>query len=323
MPTYRVCGLTIVSDDIALDGYAELLAGSAERPAGGAQIERRIVLRLDPGPAPEHAVRHRIAQNGHTFLSAGSDRSRWFIRADELATFSIAKDDSEVVCHPEATCDPTVLPQTFVDRIVPHILDARGHMALHASAVAFAGLGAAGFLGGPGAGKSTLSAGLCPPCTFVTDDCLAMVMADDTVTVHPSYPFARLHGVAADTLLTAESIDVVRTRTQKRRAPRAAATSQQLLALYVLQRGDGSPQITKMRSRDAIVELARHLYRVDPTDRVRLMQELERLERLARTVPVRGLRYPRRIELLGAVGDAIAADLEGLANTRSKTRTTP
>ena len=300
MPLYDLSGLRIRSDDIALDTYAQPHAGH----------DADVCLRVIAAHPPAHEVRHTIEVDGHPVLTFGANPSTWFVRADDLATFAIPHDASEVACHPDPGCEPNALAQMFVDRVVPHLADARGNTAIHASAVSIEGLGAVAFVGDPGAGKSTLSAALCPPCAFVADDSAVLDVRDDAVWVHPSYPFARLHGDAALHLEAADDIHVVATRTHKHRAKRAGETSaQRLAAVYVLRSGELG--VEAMGLRDAIVELARHLYRVDPTDRARLLSELDRLERLARGVPVRILSYPRRFDAIGEVRQLIIADQRG------------
>lgn len=309
MPLYRVSGIWIRSDDIALDSYAHRGVGDVD-------------VRLDVATSspPAHVVGHTIEVDGHPVLAFGANVSSWFVRADDLATFAISHDATHVQCHPDPGCAPDALAQMFVDRVVPHLADARGNTAIHASAVSIAGRGAVAFVGDPGAGKSTLSAALCPPCAFVADDC-AVLEVGDVVRVHPSYPFARLHGDAAQQLEAADDIHVVATRTHKHRAKRVGeTTAQRLAAIYVLQTGDIG--VGPMGIRDAIVELARHLYRIAPTDRTRLLSELDRLERVARGVPVRILSYPRRFDSVARVRQLIVDDLGALAK-RSSTLSTP
>lgn len=302
---YRLCGLTIASEALPLDGLAHETADAAD-----------VVLRVERAAPPPHTFDHRIEIDGHCVLAFGRNEDAWVIRADELATFLIAKGGGEVVCHPDRGTAAEALRQIFVDRVVPHIADTRGRVAIHASAVSLDDDTAVAFLGAPGAGKSTLSAALCPPFGFVADDC-AVLETSDVVLVHPSYHFARLHLDAAAKLDATDDMHVVKTRAHKHRARRDGPThALRLIALYVLQQGS-EMGTAEVGSRDAMVELARHLYRIAPTDRDRLGSELERLERLTSSVPVRLLRYPRRFDGIAALADFIARD------ARSSTRSPP
>lgn len=294
---YRLSGLCVTSQDVPLDRYAPLTGAPADAP---------VVLRVSREPAPEHRHTHAIELEGFCVIAFGRTAAGWLLKTDELATFIVSEDGRDVVCHPTPDCDATHIASMFVDRVIPHLVDARGAMALHASAVS-CGEGAAGFLGEPGAGKSTLSAALCPPARYLCDDCAALDVGE-AVFVHPSYAFARLNEDAAHALGATDDIHTLPTRAHKWRSAREPSHERQpLRALYVLDRGELG--ITPLSQRDAIVELARHLYRVDPTDRARLLRELDRLAELTRLVPVRRLRYPRRFDALPAVVDAILADL--------------
>jgi hypothetical protein len=72
---------------------------------------------------------------------------------------------------------------------------------------------------------------------------------------------------------------------------------------------DGPPAITPLPRRLALMELASHLYRLDPRDRARLTGEIELLYHLVSAVPVARLAYRRSYEDLPAVREAILADL--------------
>lgn len=295
---YRLSGLCVTSEDVPLDRYA---------PAAATQAGASVVLRVSHAPPPDNRTTHEIELEGFCVIAFGTTPSGWLLTTDELATFVVSEDGSDVVCHPGADCDATHIASMFVDRVIPHLVDARGAMALHASAVTFGDHGTAAFLGEPGAGKSTLSAALCPPGRYLCDDCAALDVGE-AVFLHPSYAFARLNEDAAQSLGATDDIHTLPTRAHKWRAAREPIHERQpLSALYVLDRGEIG--ITPLTQRDAIVELARHLYRIDPTDRTRLLRELDRLAELTSLVPVRRLRYPHRFDALPDVAATILADL--------------
>ena len=82
-----------------------------------------------------------------------------------------------------------------------------------------------------------------------------------------------------------------------------------LRRIYLLEQADADPSISEVGKRDAVVQLANNLHRLDPGDRRRLREELPFLETVVSRVPVARLSYRRRFEDLPAVHRAVRHDL--------------
>lgn len=303
MGLYRLSG-ELVKSELALDAFADR-SNDPSRPT--------IEVTLAPareGPAFEAGrVVNTIEIEGAPFLTVARSDGAMCMRLHGCGDFLIEASLARVECVPVAGCDDETLAQMLVDRVLPHLLASRGELVIHASMVAIEGNGVA-FVGDPGSGKSTLAAALCPPAELVCDDCAVLRLEGSSVIAEPSYPFARL---CKDAVLALEG-DAMRvaraaSRTLKWRAHRPAASGPRRLdTLYTLARHDGPIRIEPLTSRDALVELARHLYRLDPTDRGALRGELGRLERLVGSARVVQLCYPHRFDRLDALRQSILED---------------
>jgi hypothetical protein len=298
---YRLSGVSVASE-IPLPTAP--LAGEASPDSVVFRIAPALSGVPEPGPAWEER-NHGVAQS----RAPGG----FVIRFPGWAEFWIAADGGEVVGAPLDDSPPETLAQLFLDQILPLALHARGRFALHASAVALGGRDLVGFLGHAGAGKSTLAGSLARGAEdlLLADDCLALDPRSDEILAHPSYASARLWAESAGALFPDRaSLPLASPRTTKLRASLpGAAEPMPLRRLYLIVPAEGPPAITPLPRRRALMELASHLYRLDPRDRERLAGELDLLERLVSTVPVAELAYRRAYEDLPAVREAILADL--------------
>lgn len=308
MAGYRLSGIRLASQ-IALDDHA----GIVDERDGPPDLEVIQAAAASQAELPERDVTHHIDVDGEPFLSVAKLGDHRLLRMHRCADFRIDAATRRVICIPVPGCPQDLLAQAVVDRLLPHVLSQRGVPTLHASVVELeGGLGAVGFVGEPGSGKSTLAGSLSPPATLLCDDCAALELGDGAVEVHPSYGFVRL-GRDAAAALGADPNELARSaqRTVKWRLARPVADSpRRLAAIYaLLDDGAAAPTVELLKQRDAVAELARHLYRLDPTDRHRLAGELALLEALTRTVPVARLRYRHSFGQLPEVAAAIRADL--------------
>lgn len=306
MASYRLSGVLLASE-IPLDRYAP-----AAHAAGGApDVTVRRASPAHQPRLPSESYTHTIEVDGEPFLSVAKDGDERLLRMHGCADFRIEAGAARVTCTPVPGCAEDVVGQAVVDRLLPHLLSQRGVPTVHASVVELEDGSAVGFVGDPGAGKSTLAAALTPPAKLLCDDCAALEIRGGRALIHPSYGFVRLRRDAA-TALGEDPKRLARTaqRTVKWRLPRPAATlPRPLRHLYSLVAEEHGPAtIERLGRRDAIAELARHLYRLDPTDRSRLGRELVMLEELTQRVGVAWLRYPRSFEALSQVAHAVLAD---------------
>jgi hypothetical protein len=311
--SYRLSGV-LVASEIALP------ATPTE-----AQDPPFITFRIAPASGgdafPVDTWHHR--DNG---VSVGKGRDGFVLRIPDCADFRIARDGAAVVVAPEGGCPAETLAQLLLDQVLPLVLHVHGRFSFHASSVAVGEQHLIAFLGQTGAGKSTLASSLARAAPFVlfSDDCLAVEVRGEGVVAHPSYDSTRLWPESAGALFPDPgALALASPRTAKLRAPLAAAPrSMPLERLYLLERTEGAPAITSLTRRDALIELAGHLYRLDIGDRARLTGELDLLDRVTSLVPVARLAYRRSYDELPAVRDAILADL-GAGEAASPPPATP
>lgn len=180
----------------------------------------------------------------------------------------------------------------------------QGTFAFHASAAAFAGR-AAVFLGDSGAGKSTLAAALdrrgAVGWTRLADDVLPVTLAaTGRIDALPAYPQLKL----------APREQYVADGRGPERLPVAA--------VYLLEEPGAGPDhdggadaVTLMPAslRDALLALTAHTMAVRLFDPSLAARHFAFCAATAGVLPVKRLRYPRRIGLLDAVVAAVEADL--------------
>lgn len=138
MFSYRIYGLPIRSE-IEFPG-ADVYSGNA--------FDAEITV---------HTVPRSIAAE-HTGLRFQLNRNLALYRVDHVASY-LVENGERVVVEPAAAADPDAVRLFCLETAMPTLLAQREHLALRGSAVATSG-GVLVFLGGPGAGKSTLAAAL-------------------------------------------------------------------------------------------------------------------------------------------------------------------
>jgi len=239
----------------------------------------------------------------------GSALARW----RGLSDFTISADGATVRWRRL----PRVTDEAYRGYLLPQVLSfsllARGQEPLHGSAVAVDG-GVIAFLGDCGLGKSSLTAAfLQAGYPLVTDDLLVLVRRGVGYTVEPGMPSIKLDPSVARRLLGALPGG-------PRMAPGAAKrivslppsmsvrNPLPLRALYVLTRGR-SVRITPVTQAAAFLEILRDAFNTVLLDSARLASQFRFARRLASTVRVRRLAYPRRLAGLERVREAVLEDL--------------
>jgi hypothetical protein len=219
-----------------------------------------------------------------------------------------------VVCRPLRGFPRHSLRHLLLDQVLPALLAGKGFLVLHASAVALKGR-ALGFLGPPGAGKSTLAAALTRfGAATVADDALVLRVADRQTEAIPTYPGLRLWPGAQALVGRWPSLrrTPVSHQHNKQRWFGAgvafAETPTPLAALYLLAPGR-TPRIEPVAPREALMELVRFSMMFDPTDRAAIARGFELASRVVEAGAVRRLIVPvgRR-----ALADACAAVRDAL-----------
>lgn len=246
------------------------------------------------------------------------------MRFGDMAAFDVHDDLSAIVCRPAAGVPATTLRHLLLDHVVPRVLELRGSLVLHASAVVTSA-GAIGFLGASGAGKSTLATLLAlSGWPLLSDDALVLDVRPEGLVARPTYPAFRLWAQDIPDVLgrslrapdpDGASGQPVAHYTEKRRfsvddvGSAAFATAGAPLArAYVLEHSDGPVSIERLPARDAFLALWQCTFRLDARDPKRLRHDFSRLPDAALS-SCRRLTYPRAYASFPAVRSAILADL--------------
>jgi hypothetical protein len=217
---------------------------------------------------------------------------------------------------PRGYATDTTLRHLILDQALPLALAWRGSLVVHASAVTD-GRRALLLAGRAGAGKSTLAALLARGGLHVlADDGVLVERTASGIRAVPSYPGLRVYrDSAAVAGVDSGKAAEVAEYTRKLRvlaaelSPHTPAESITVGAIYVLEPGGTSLGLRKLSRRDAAMELVAHTYRADPTDRMALEVQFDKIVRLA--PPVWQLSFPRDLARAADVASFVAA--HGLA----------
>lgn len=195
---YRAYGLIIRSD-------LPLPFSASDNPC--ADVELCTVLDaslLQAGPLDARADGVFAVQ------PAGEDQEPWYVISDEderyrvrvrtVGEFHLSRDLRRVDWLPEPGGRESYAPILFAGTILALLLTLRGHLVLHASAVAVDGRALA-FVGQSGRGKST-SAALCLAAG-------ARPVSDDVLVVEPHDGLVRCLGSGAELRLREKAADMV------------------------------------------------------------------------------------------------------------------
>jgi len=273
-----------------------------------------LELTTDPLPARGRAHWLHVFPESEPRLHLGKLGRDYLLSFAGLADFVISPDGARIRGHAESTVPERTLRHLILDQVLPRVLGHRGNLVLHASAVA-GPQGAVAFVGAAGLGKSTLATGFWQQgFRLVADDCLLLSTIGDAVLAVPSYPGVRLWEDAAAALSNGpRRWSPVAHYTDKLRLELPDAVFRRdpapLIRIYCLAAPDPAPSIMPLSTREAVMALVGCSYRLDLYDRRWLGDELERLCRLALTVPARRLIFPRDFRQLPAVRQAVLRDL--------------
>ena len=257
-------------------------------------------------------------------LSCARDGDAYRLGMPGLATFLIDDGGRAITCRPYGTLPPGTLEHLLIDQVLPRALTHQGRLVIHAGSVATP-QGAIGFLGDSGAGKSTLCA------EFARAG--HPLLGDDGILVRraPAAGFEALATYPGLRLLPDPLLHLFDERagaapvahyTEKRRLDRnskdftLATGAEPLRALYLLVVGT-TIEIAPLPEREAFMTLVRASFQLHLDDKERSRGLFERIGALLDAVPVRRLSYPREWGRLGAVREALLADVETLATPAS------
>ncbi len=249
----------------------------------------------------------------HAQLPDGSDYLRW----SGLFEFLVTADGSRIACRPLDGATLEAFQTYLLAQVLSFALLKQGVESLHATVVAVQGA-ALVFLGDCGAGKSTLGAAfLQSGHLLVTDDLLVLREKDDGFWAHSGLPRIKLFPEIAQTLLGRQIEGVpMNDLTPKIIIPldrqQCCRSEARLRAIYVFKSRDSSSRTISIRplsKRAATVELLKNTFNPLVLEKERIKRQFLFAARLAASVRVSSLTYPRTLARLPEVREAILYDV--------------
>lgn len=275
---------------------------------------------LEPGTPPHVSewLHHWDLPSGRPWRSCAKQGFKYLLRFHNLADFNIALGGDHITCTAFPGTPIETVRHLLLDQVIPLCVGLRGREAIHASSVETP-FGTCGFSGDTGSGKSTLVASLTAAgCRLFGDDCLALDEVDGQVVAFAGYPGLRLWPTAMDSLFSqTEHVAAVSHYNQKKRVPLGVdnpTVCRALKALFVLAppnpESPSTIQAEPIPSAEALTELLKQSFRLDVTDRERLVRQFKFFCRMLTQVPLYRLSYPRDFSRLPEVRQAILCALQ-------------
>lgn len=306
---YAVFGLHLASDFVL-----EVLAPAAASPNQDVlQVRRTRGLR----PATPFPV------DPYFDIQPG----RQFMNWNAVGAFCI-EDDRTVLIDPVEGVSDHLVSQAFLGLVMSLVLERRGILCLHASAVSIDGK-AAIFLGDKGAGKSTTCATLLARGHVpVTDDLVAVDGAPGAVPlVRPGFDSMKLWPDTVEALALGEDagdrlIHPSVTKVQKRMRTPMAPAPVPMGGLFVLRRDAGiaAPAVRRLPPHEALQMVLRYTFmaRYGETrlGREHLAGHMKRCGAVVAGVPVYDLMVPADLTRLGDLAKTIEGCFDPLGETR-------
>lgn len=269
----------------------------------------------------EKAVREAAGQpNGakwfqHTCLRDGSSYLRW----SELFEFLVSTDGCRIAGRPLTDVSFEAFHTYLLGVVLSFSLLKRGLDPLHATAVVVDGR-AVGFLGDTGYGKSSLGGAFIQiGYPALTDDLLVLREGNQGFFAYSGPPRIKLFPEVAENLLGEQVTRIpMNPLTRKLVIPLDRHQSHQapvpLKTLYVLTRPSAGAQSERVRlrrlpQRSAFLALLKNAFNTDIIESERLRRQFFLCIRIASTVPMKLLSYPRSLASLPLVREAILSDL--------------
>lgn len=239
-----------------------------------------------------------------------------YVRAEGVFQTVVSRDGRQAICGRLGSTDDLSFEANLLNFVVSTALTLQGEESLHATVVDLGGR-VIGLLGHSGAGKSSLAAYfVARGASLITDDMLRVVFAGDRAFACPGPYRLKLFDEPARLFLPNAvrrgTLNALSGKYMVEPGPRPLASRhrQPLTALFWLG-GSGdrqqSGQITVARMTGA--ELARSLISSAMNIRYhapeRLVRQLRFSEKIARSLPVHAVIYPRRFDMMGRVGEEI------------------
>jgi hypothetical protein len=318
---YHVYGVDIVSDRaLTLPRYAHDTICSVEVVSSAVSDVLDDADQTVFDSPPDSWCRFAALVDGSTYV-------RW----NGVGEFRVASDGRRIVCRPAEAASAESFQVYLLGQAVACALVKQAIEPLHATAVVVDDRAVA-FLGGSAFGKSTLAASfLGAGCPLLTDDLLVARESSGGVVAYPGPPRLKLFPAIATRVLGRAAAGItMNADTAKLIVPIEPALSCDapvpLHAVYAL----ASPRdacrhetadISPIAPRDAFLELIAHAFDRRVTGATRRARQFAIMAQLADRIPIRRLAYPRALDRLDAVRDAILDDLDRCRSTAQRSST--
>ncbi len=246
-------------------------------------------------------------------LADGQTYLRWL----DAFEFLISADGRTIIARSFRRSSREAFHTYLLGQALSFALVKQGLDPLHATVVLVDGVAVA-FLGDSGYGKSSLSAAFVQAGhRLLTDDLLVLSEQGAGFVGYPGPPRIKLFPQMARIVLKSGAMGTrISNKTLKLLIPLGAGQTVEsavpLGAVYVISRpGRDRTRVTirRLAKRRACLELLRNTFNTSVMDPGRLARQFALVTKVAITVPVSRLAYPRGVRLLPAVKKAILADL--------------
>jgi len=253
----------------------------------------------------------------YAHLSDGSTYVRW----DDLGEFLVSSDGRRVVCVPASAASPESFQVYLLGQAISYALVKSGFEPLHATAVEVDGEAIA-FLGLSGYGKSSLAACfLAAGHVLLTDDLLLLHTGPGGLEAYPGPPRIKLFPHMARRFFGKSSGIPMNLFTQKSVIPfeQSRARPVPLRAIYSIatpreNRRARKVEMEPLSARDAFLVVVKNTFNYVLVDADRLRRQVLQTTHLVSTIPVKKLSYPRRLDELPSVREAILSDVKEIRN---------
>ncbi len=309
MRQYQIYGFVVESPYPLAPEWQGGVSNPEVRGVRGTAADFSVLQETLHGPSGESAWFH------HARLADGSDYLRW----GSLFECLIAPDGRQIIARPGAAVSQETLTAYLLTQALSFALLRRGVEPLHATAVVLGGKAVA-FLGDCGYGKSTLAAA-CVQAGYplLTDDLLLLKEEQGQLLVYPGMPRLKLMPSVASEILGAWAQESPQEPLSSKLiipldAPRWAQGPVPLHACYVLQargpRASSRVVIRRLGGRVTWKALTQGTFNLVLRDPDRLKQQFLWACRLATRTVIKSLSYPRTLQALPQVVNALATDVE-------------
>jgi hypothetical protein len=313
---YGVYGIAIVSDvPLDLPQYEAGGLGNVEcRTASASAFEEAAQTAADDrGAAPWH----RVAS-----LADGSTYVSW----DRVGEFIVSADGRRITCRRASGSSLESFQVYMLGQALSFALVKQGFEPLHATAVVVDG-GAVAFLGESGFGKSSLAACFLEAgCRLLTDDLLVLQRSSAQVFAFPGPPRIKLFPQIARRFLGGDFSPVpMNGGTGKLILPISdrlrCAVPVPITALFAVEAPRDACRrdhvsIEPLSPRGAFIQLVKSTFNRRLVTASRLQRQLQIMADVAGDVPVATLSYPRSVDRLADVRQAVFERVASCAMTR-------